>query len=512
MQKNTTSKVSISEKEIRSRYEKLKTLRQEIDNSLPNRFIRTDTASSLHVQYDNKHFGSSKSLKKNISLAGRIISIRIMGRSSFITLQDFTGTIQLYMNNASILKDDYKKKCKMLDLGDIIGVKGGVFKTKTQELSVYCTEIVLLTKSLLPFPGKFHRLMDREKRCRQRYIDLIANSYSRNIFKTRSYFIKSIRDFMSEKKFLEVETPMLLSNAGTAIAESFITHHNALSENMYLRIAPELYLKRLIVGGFERIFEINKNFRNEGISIQHNPEFTMMEVYIAYADYKDLIIFTEELLLNTIKKTLEKDKILYGNYCLDFTVPFKKLTMHAAIKKYCKSARNTDLNSMSQVKKLAISIDIKIKDSWVLGKIISEIFEKCVEKELIQPTFITEYPSDISPLARRINGNPNLSERFELFVAGMEIGNGFSELNDAEMQSKIFQKQALEKNCSTDLEKEGFFYDKDYVVALEYGLPPTAGLGIGIDRLVMLLTNSHNIRDVILFPIMRPKSKNNIEL
>ena len=357
----------------------------------------------------------------------------------------------------------------------------------------------LLTKALRPLPDKFHGLQDQEARYRQRYLDLISNDESRNTFKVRSQILAGIRQFMVGRGFMEVETPMMQVIPGGASARPFITHHNALDLDMYLRIAPELYLKRLVVGGFERVFEINRNFRNEGISVRHNPEFTMMELYMAYADYKDLIELTESLFRTLAQDILGKTEVTYGDVTLDFGKPFEKLTMREAIKKYRPETDMADLDNFDSAKAIAESIGIHVEKSWGLGRIVTEIFEEVAEAHLIQPTFITEYPAEVSPLARRNDVNPEITDRFEFFIGGREIGNGFSELNDAEDQAQRFQDQVDAKAAGDD---EAMFYDEDYVTALEHGLPPTAGLGIGIDRMVMLFTNSHTIRDVILFPAM----------
>ncbi len=358
-----------------------------------------------------------------------------------------------------------------------------------------------MTKALRPLPDKFHGLADQETRYRQRYLDLIANDESRHTFKVRSQVMSGIRSFMVEKGFMEVETPMMQVIPGGASARPFVTHHNALDIDMYLRIAPELYLKRLVVGGFERVFEINRNFRNEGVSPRHNPEFTMMELYMAYADYKDLIVLTEELFRTLTETILGSSVVQYGEQTFDFGKPFAKLTMKEAICKYRPETNVADLDDMDKAVAIAESLGIKVEKSWGLGRIQCEIFEETAESHLIQPTFITEYPAEVSPLARRNDDNPFITDRFEFFIGGREIGNGFSELNDAEDQAQRFADQVSAKEAGDD---EAMFYDEDYITALEHGLPPTAGLGIGIDRMVMLFTNSHTIRDVILFPAMRP--------
>ncbi len=436
-----------------------------------------------------------------VSIAGRMMTRRIMGKASFATLQDMGGRIQLYVSRDDLPEGIYNEQFKKWDLGDILGARGRVFKTKTGELSVHCTEVRLLTKALRPLPDKFHGLADQEMRYRQRYLDLISNEESRKTFKIRSQVMAGIRQFMVNKGFMEVETPMMQTIPGGASARPFITHHNALDIDMYLRIAPELYLKRLVVGGFDRVFEINRNFRNEGVSPRHNPEFTMMELYMAYADYRDLIELTEELFRTLTQDVLGSSLVKYGDQEFDFGKPFAKLTMKEAICKYRPETVMADLDDMDKAVAIAQSIGIKIENSWGLGRVQCEIFEEVAESHLIQPTFIIEYPAEVSPLARRNDDNPFITDRFEFFIGGREIGNGFSELNDAQDQAERFEDQVRQKEAG---DAEAMFFDHDYITALEHGLPPTAGLGIGIDRMVMLFTDSHTIRDVILFPAMRP--------
>ncbi|WON77954.1 lysine--tRNA ligase [Serratia sp. UGAL515B_01] len=486
--------------ELQSRREKLATLREH-GIAFPNDFRRDTTSDKLHVEYDSKENEELESLGIEVTVAGRMMTRRIMGKASFVTLQDVGGRIQLYVARDDLPEGIYNEQFKKWDLGDILGARGKLFKTKTGELSVHCTELRLLTKALRPLPDKFHGLADQETRYRQRYLDLIANEESRKTFKVRSQVMAAIRNFMVDRGFMEVETPMMQVIPGGASARPFVTHHNALDIDMYLRIAPELYLKRLVVGGFERVFEINRNFRNEGVSPRHNPEFTMMELYMAYADYKDLIELTESLFRTLAQDVLGNTKVPYGDEEFDFGKPFEKLTMKEAIKKYRPETNLDDLNDMAKAVAIAESIGIKVEKSWGLGRVVTEIFEETAESHLIQPTFITEYPAEVSPLARRNDVNPEITDRFEFFIGGREIGNGFSELNDAEDQAQRFADQVAAKDAGDD---EAMFYDEDYVTALEHGLPPTAGLGIGIDRMVMLLTNSHTIRDVILFPAMRP--------
>ncbi|HEX2549079.1 MAG TPA: lysine--tRNA ligase, partial [Gammaproteobacteria bacterium] len=389
------------------------------------------------------------------------------------------------------------------DLGDILGATGTLFKTKTGELSIRVTHIQLLTKSLRPLPDKYHGLTDQELRYRQRYLDLLVNENTRQTFYIRSKIIEKIRKFLRKRDFLEVETPMMQVMPGGAAARPFITHHNVLDMPLYLRIAPELYLKRLVVGGFERVFEINRNFRNEGLSTQHNPEFTMLEFYQAYADYHDLMDLTEKLMHYLAKKIVAQDTLEYEGHQLEITKPFIRLSMFNSILQFNPSLQKSDIDTLDAAIKTAKKLEIPLQEGYGLGKIQCEIFEKTVEHRLIQPTFITEYPAEVSPLARKNDQNPFITDRFELFMGGFEIANGFSELNDAEDQAERFQKQVQNKEAG---DIEAMPYDEDYITALEYGLPPTAGEGIGIDRLVMLFTNSSSIRDVILFPHMRPQS------
>lgn len=487
--------------ELKTRREKLVALR-ETGIAFPNDFRRDSTSDRLHAEFDAKENEELEELGVEVTVAGRMMTRRIMGKASFVTLQDVGGRIQLYVSRDDLAEGIYNEQFKKWDLGDILGARGKLFKTKTGELSIHCTELRLLTKALRPLPDKFHGLADQETRYRQRYLDLIANDESRNTFRIRSKVMAAIRSFMVDHGFMEVETPMMQVIPGGASARPFITHHNALDIDMYLRIAPELYLKRLVVGGFERVFEINRNFRNEGVSPRHNPEFTMMELYMAYADYKDLIVLTENLFRTLTHDVLGSTTVQYGDQTFDFGKPFEKLTMREAICKYRPETNVADLDDLEKATAIAQSLGIKIEKSWGLGRIVTEIFEETAESSLIQPTFITEYPAEVSPLARRNDQNPEITDRFEFFIGGREIGNGFSELNDAEDQAERFAQQVNAKDAGDD---EAMFYDEDYVTALEHGLPPTAGLGIGIDRMVMLFTNSHTIRDVILFPAMRPQ-------
>ncbi|WP_047681682.1 MULTISPECIES: lysine--tRNA ligase [Xenorhabdus] len=486
--------------ELKTRREKLATLRSN-GIAFPNDFRRENISEDLHAKYDDKTQEELEALNIEVTIAGRMMTRRIMGKASFATLQDMGGRIQIYVSRDDLPEGIYNEQFKKWDLGDILGARGKLFKTKTGELSIHCSELRLLTKALRPLPDKFHGLADQETRYRQRYLDLISNDESRKAFQIRSRVMSALRNFMISKNFMEVETPMMQAIPGGASARPFITHHNALDIDMYLRIAPELYLKRLVVGGFERVFEINRNFRNEGVSPRHNPEFTMMELYMAYADYQDLIVLTEELFRTLTQEVLGTTLVKYGEQEFDFGKPFVKMTMKEAICKYRPETNVADLDDMVKAVAIAESLGIEVEKGWGLGRVQCEIFEETAESHLIQPTFITEYPAEISPLARRNDDNPFITDRFEFFIGGREIGNGFSELNDAEDQAERFAEQVRQKDEGDD---EAMFYDDDYVTALEHGMPPTAGLGIGIDRMVMLFTNSHTIRDVILFPAMRP--------
>ncbi|WP_018652897.1 lysine--tRNA ligase [Actinobacillus capsulatus] len=487
--------------EMLARREKLAKLREQ-GNPFPNTFRRDAYAEKLHAQYDEVEGEALKEQDIQVKVAGRIMLKRVMGKASFFTIQDVSGQIQLYVARDNLAEGLYADKVSMWDLGDIVGVAGALFKTKTGELTVRCSEVELLTKSLRPLPNKVQGLTDQETRYRQRYLDLISNEESRRTFMIRSKVVSGIRQFFLEKDFIEVETPMLQVIPGGAAAKPFITHHNALDVDMYLRIAPELYLKRLVVGGFERVFELNRNFRNEGVSVRHNPEFTMIEYYQAYADYHDLMDNTEELLRKLAIDILGTTTVPYGEYEFDFGKPFERITMHNAIVKYGNGITREDLDSFEKSVEIAKGLGIEIQKSWGLGSVVNAIFEEVAEHQLIQPTFLMAHPAEISPLARRNDENPEVTDRFELFIGGREIGNGFSELNDAEDQAERFDAQVAAKDAGDD---EAMFKDEDFVVALEHGLPPTAGEGLGIDRLAMIFANAPSIRDVILFPAMRQK-------
>ncbi len=482
------------------RREKLNALRAA-GNAFPNQVQREHKAGDVQAAYGEHDKAWFEDNEISVSIAGRVMLRRMMGKASFATLSDVSGRLQIYVQMNRVGAEVFEAY-KHQDIGDIIAVQGVLFKTQTGELSVKADSLQLLTKSLRPLPEKFHGLTDHEQRYRQRYIDLIMNHESRETFKTRSKIIGYIRNFFLQRDYMEVETPMLQVIPGGASARPFITHHNALDLPMYLRIAPELYLKRLVVGGFERVFEINRNFRNEGLSTRHNPEFTMIEFYQAYATYHDLMDLTEELfkgLAKTIKGTTE---VHYQGDVYDFSQAFQRISVRDSILHYNPEIKPEQLDDLESARALAKSLGIRLRDSYGLGKVQIEIFDATVEHRLKQPTFITEYPAEVSPLARLNDENPFVTDRFEFFIGGREIGNGFSELNDAEDQAARFHQQVLDKDAGDD---EAMHYDADYVRALEYGLPPTAGEGIGVDRLVMLFTDAPSIRDVILFPHMRPE-------
>jgi len=486
---------------IAERKAKLALLRK-IGNPFVNDFRPTHLAKSIISEYGELSKQELEEEKVSVAVAGRMMLKRVMGKASFVHIQDTSAQIQLFVTRDGLSENFYNEQFKKWDIGDIVGAKGTLFKTNTGELSLRINEIQLLTKSLRPLPEKFHGLSDQEIRYRQRYVDLIINEESRNTFKRRSQIVAYIRSFFISNDFIEVETPMLQSIPGGATAKPFVTHHNALDMGMYMRIAPELYLKRLVVGGMDRVFEINRNFRNEGLSTRHNPEFTMIEFYQAYATYHDFMDLTEELLRGIALDICGGAVVHYQGDDFDFSKVFDRVSVFDSILKFNPDLSANDLNK-DNAKTTAQRLGIHVKDSWGLGKIQIEIFEATVEEKLIQPTFITEYPTEVSPLARLNDDNPFITDRFELFIGGREIANGFSELNDAEDQASRFKAQVAEKDAGDD---EAMHYDADYIRALEYGMPPAAGEGIGIDRLVMLFTNSASIRDVLLFPHMRPEA------
>lgn len=484
---------------IKVRREKLKKIRNS-SNAFPNDFNRTHT--NLYL-FDKFNILSKEELEEEsftTKVVGRIKLKRVMGKASFITIEDYSGQIQLYITKNSIGEENYDI-FKDFDIGDIIGASGTLFKTKLGELTINISNIKLLTKSIRPLPDKHHGLQNTELRYRQRYLDLIMNKDSRQVFLYRTKIIQFIRNYLDKLEFIEVETPMMQMIPGGATAKPFVTKHNALDADLYLRIAPELYLKRLVVGGIEKVYEINRNFRNEGVSTQHNPEFTMLEFYQAYSTYHDLISMTEDMLKKLCIEVLGTSVSKFKDIEIDWSKSFDKITMKNSIIKYNEKIDNNNINNIDYLKNYVRGeLNIDINSQWGLGKIQLEIFEATVENKLIKPTFITEYPTEVSPLSRVNDNDDTITDRFELFIAGMEIANGFSELNDSEDQAERFKQQSINKKHG---DEEAMYYDADYITALEYGMPPTAGEGIGIDRLVMLLTDSHSIKDVLLFPLMK---------
>ena len=485
---------------IAERRAKLKAIREK-GIAFPNDFERKHLAGDLHDTFDAKTHDELETAKIQVAVAGRMMLKRVMGKASFATIQDMSGRIQLFISNDHTGEAAHAE-FKHFDLGDILGAVGVLFKTKTGELSVRVSQIRLLTKALRPLPEKFHGLSDQEQKYRQRYLDLITNEETRKVFMTRTRIVQAIRDFFVRDGYMEVETPMMHPIPGGASAKPFETHHNALDMNMYLRIAPELYLKRLVVGGFEKVFEINRNFRNEGLSTRHNPEFTMIEFYEAYRDYRYLMDFTERLFAEVAQKVLGTTVISYQGNALDLGKPFHRLTMVQAIQKYHPQFTDAQLNDRAFLVSELKDLKAKYNPHDAVGGLQLSLFEELAEAHLFEPTFIVDYPVETSPLARASDARPGITERFELFIVGREIANGFSELNDPEDQERRFDAQVAAKEAG---DEEAMFKDADYIRALEYGLPPTAGEGIGIDRLVMLLTDAASIRDVILFPHMRPE-------
>ncbi len=489
------------QEQIRQRREKLTALREETI-AFPTDFRRDVVVAELLAKYDEKSKEELEEAHLRIKIAGRMMTRRIMGKASFSHLQDMSGQLQIYVARDNLPEGVYNDQFKKWDIGDILGAEGVLFKTQTGELSIKVDVIRLLTKALRPLPEKFHGIADQEIKYRQRYLDLIMSQKSRDTFLIRSKIVAYIRNFLTQRAFLEVETPMMQVIPGGATARPFTTHHNALDMDMFLRIAPELYLKRLVVGGFERVFEINRNFRNEGLSTRHNPEFTMLEFYQAYAEYHELMDLTEEMLRGIAQEVVGKTVVSYQGEEYDFGKPFTRMSVFDSILHFNPDLTADNISTREAAVKVAENLKIPVKDGYGLGKIQIEIFEKTVESRLMHPTFITAYPVEVSPLARRNDNDPHVTDRFEFFVGGREIANGFTELNDAEDQAARFQQQVNEKEAGDD---EAMHFDADYIVALEHGMPPTAGEGIGIDRLVMLFTDSPSIRDVLLFPHMRPK-------
>jgi lysyl-tRNA synthetase, class II len=488
---------------IAERRSKLNAIREQ-GIAFPNDFRRGHYAGDLQEEFADKDLWTAEALaatERSIQIAGRMVLKRDMGKASFATIQDMTGRMQLYLQ-ASTLDQSYDG-FKSWDIGDIVAVEGSLMRTKTGELSIKATAIKLLTKSLRPLPDKFHGLSDVEQRYRQRYVDLIVNPEARDVFVKRSKIISAMRSWLDARRFLEVETPMMHYIPGGAAAKPFMTHHNALGLDLYLRVAPELYLKRLTVGGMERIYEINRNFRNEGVSTRHNPEFTMLELYEAYATYSEIMDLTEGVIRDIAKQVLGTTELVWEDNNIDVGPAFRRWSMIDAVLEHNPEIKREELRNIEVMTQHCQRLGIKLKKGYGWGKILLEVFEKTVEHTLIQPTFITDHPVEVSPLARANDHDAELTDRFELFINGKEIANGFSELNDAEDQAARFQAQVAAKDEGDD---EAMHFDADYIRALEIGLPPTGGLGIGIDRLVMLLTDSASIRDVLLFPYMRPQA------
>ncbi len=489
------------QEQIKQRRSKLTQLR-EAGVAFPTDFRRNVISAEVVAEYDSKSKEALEEQPIRVKLAGRMMTRRVMGKASFCHIQDMSGKIQLYVTRDTLPEGFYNEQFKKWDIGDIVGAEGTLFKTKVGELSVRVDDIRLLTKALRPLPEKFHGIADQEIKYRQRYLDLIMSDESRKTFLMRSKIVAYIRDFLIQRDYLEVETPMMQAIPGGATARPFETYHNALDMGLYLRIAPELYLKRLVVGGFERVFEINRNFRNEGLSTRHNPEFTMLEFYQAYAEYGDLMDLTEAMLKGLAEDVVGNTRIEYQGETYDFGKPFERMSVVESILHFNPDLAEADLATREAAVAVAETLNIPVKDSYGLGKVQIEIFEKTVEHRLMNPTFITAYPVEVSPLARRNDDDPHVTDRFEFFVGGREIANGFTELNDAEDQAERFRKQVEEKDAG---DQEAMHFDADYITALEHGMPPTAGEGIGIDRLVMLFTDAPSIRDVLLFPHMRPK-------
>ncbi len=488
--------------QTQQRLKKLEELKEKEIHPFGQRFEVSHQASQIFERYGNHDKEALEELNMVCQIAGRILGFRSFGKTAFMHLQDETGRIQIYAKKGE-LNEQQTFLLDRLDLGDFIGARGKLFRTKTNELTIHVEEITLLAKSLRPPPEKWHGLSDVETRYRQRYVDLFSNQEVQEVFRKRNRIIQGIRSFLNERGFLEVETPMMQPIAGGAAARPFETHHNALNIPLFLRIAPELFLKRLLVGGYEKIYEINRNFRNEGISTIHNPEFTMLEFYQAYADFRDLIPLTEELIVSLAKDTLGTLTFKYGEHTIDLTPPWKRMTYCEAIQNQLSLTPEQTKDRMEMIR-VADKLGITLQENLSLGKILTEIFEHSAEPHLIQPTFITEFPVEISPLAKRSEDNPNFTDRFELIIGTREIANAFSELNDPIDQRRRFEEQAAQREAG---DPEAHQMDEDFIRALEYGMPPAAGEGIGIDRLVMLLTQQYSIRDVIFFPQLKPEGK-----
>jgi len=472
----------------------------------PRKFDRTDTIADLVAAHGAKSKEDLEASAIRTRTAGRILAIRSFGKASFLVLSDGAARIQAYIRQDSLPEQDFAA-FKLLDFGDYVGVEGKLFRTKTNELTIFASSLQFLAKCFEPLPEKWHGLSDVEIRYRQRYLDLIVNPDSRRVFQVRSQVLASIRGFLNARGYLEVETPMMQPIAGGALARPFVTHHNALDMRLFLRVAPELYLKRLVVGGLERVYEINRNFRNEGISTQHNPEFTMLEFYQAYSDYHELMLMTEEMLAACARDAIGTDQITFGGHQISLAPPYRRISLREgartkASERLGREVSDADLRQRETVAALARALHLEVHPSWGPGKIATEIFERLNEHDLVQPTFVYDFPTEVSPLSKQKPDDLDTVERFELYIGGFEVANAFSELNDPAEQRRRFEAQLVDRAAG---DAEAHAMDEDYIRALEYGLPPTAGEGVGIDRLVMLLTNSPSIRDVILFPLMRPK-------
>jgi lysyl-tRNA synthetase class 2 len=472
----------------------------------PRKFERTDTIDALVRAHSPKTGEELEAAAISTRTAGRILAIRAFGKANFLVISDGHAKIQVYIRQDSLPERDFSIY-KLLDFGDFIGVEGNLFRTKTNELTIKASKLEFLVKCFIPLPEKWHGLHDVETRYRQRYLDLIVNPDSRRVFEVRSRVLASIRNFLNARGYLEVETPMMQPIAGGALARPFVTHHNALDMQLYMRIAPELYLKRLTVGGIERVYEINRNFRNEGISTQHNPEFTMLEFYQTYSDYQELMVMTEEMLSTAARESIGTDQITFGEHAISLAPPYRRVSLREgarlkASEKLGDVVSEADLRNRETAAAIARRVHIELQPGWGAGKIATEIFERLHEEDLIQPTFVYDFPTEVSPLSKQKPDDPETVERFELYIGGFEVANAFSELNDPAEQRRRFEAQ-LQDRAAGDLEAHAM--DEDYIRALEYGLPPAGGEGVGIDRLVMLLTNSPSIRDVILFPLMRPR-------
>ena len=494
--------------QLRQRRENLNELREMGVPAYPHQFTTTDTVSNLVEVYAHTDGATLDTQQTQITSAGRVLAIRSFGKANFLVISDGRARIQVYVRKDSLSERDFKI-FKLLDFGDVIGVEGRVFRTKTNELTIWASRLDFLVKCLAPLPEKWHGLTDVEIRYRQRYLDLIVSQDARAVFETRSRTLEVLRKFFNDRGYLEVETPMMQSVPGGALARPFVTHHNALDIPLYLRIAPELYLKRLVVGGIERVYEINRSFRNEGVSTQHNPEFTMLEFYEAYSDYRKLMTLTETLLECVAHEVLGKSDFMFGGTSISFAPPFARVSLREAVREALEQrlgavVADEELRDYGQVCALAGRVDVEIPAAAGAGWVTLELFETLCEATLVQPTIVYDYPTEVSPLSKQKADDPNTVERFELFVGGMEVANAFSELNDPAEQRERFAAQLTGRQNTDD---ETHAMDDDYIRALEYGLPPTAGEGIGIDRLVMLLTNSSSIRDVILFPLMRPRKE-----